>query len=142
MIVYGPEVKDSRPGGNESARPCVVAKGGKGRRMPTSLDSLLVALLVALGPVEQEFPAGAENDRSLDGFRQGYHQLTVRPEQAGRSEGGACRYFIDAQARRNCEIRTTRALSGAAEPSYPSQVIYLAPSEPGMPFKFPTSTFR
>jgi hypothetical protein len=110
--------------------------------MPTSLDSLLIALLVALGPVEQELPAGVENDRFHDGFKQGYHQLTVRPEKTGRSEDGACRYFIDAHARRNCEIRTKRALSGAAEPGYPSQVIYLAPSEPGMPFKFPTSISR
>lgn len=103
--------------------------------MDASLDTLLVALLVALAPVEQELPAVPPGDTFAAGVAQGYHGLELRPSVADTS---ACRSFFDAEARHNCVIRTTRAGTGSAAPDadFPSQVTWIAPGDPGMPFRF------
>ena len=103
--------------------------------MQITIDSLVVALLMALAPETEQGPG---QDRTLDGL------LSNPPEQrSSRQPGGvlandpsACRYYADPEARRKCTVRTGRmAQSGAAEPapSYPETVIWLAPLEPRMP---------
>jgi hypothetical protein len=103
--------------------------------MQITIDSLVLALLVALAP-EQE--PGHGNDRILDGMLT--EPQSARPAAlAGPQPPSACQYFVDSEARRKCAIRTSRtALSGAAEPhaSYPETVIWLTPLEPRMPMQF------
>lgn len=100
--------------------------------MQQTLESLLIAILVALNPVESEAPTFAQEAGS---------------EQAG-STGNAvpapltmdvdpCRHFNDPGARRNCVIRTKRTPSGSIESGqFPSQTVWMAPNDPGMPFRF------
>ena len=95
--------------------------------MPMSIDGLLVALLVVLAP-DQE-PSGA-----LDGLA-----FDPQAQRQAPADAAACRLFVDIEARRKCTIRMSRpAASGAAEPtlSFPETVIWIAPAEPTMPYKF------
>ena len=101
--------------------------------MQISIDSFVVALLMALSP---EPEPGAMADRMVDGA------LTPAPEQRQQQlnvlvqEAAACGYFVDPEARRKCVVRTSRIVqSGAIEPgaSFPETVIWLAPLEPRMP---------
>jgi hypothetical protein len=112
--------------------------------MQTSFDSLLVALFVALSPAENDGQASLFTESFRQGFQQGYEGLRLRAEAHGQRETADCRYFADAAARGKCIVRTNRAHSGAAEttPAYPDQTIWIAPEDPGMPFKYSPNTPR
>jgi hypothetical protein len=102
--------------------------------MQITIDSLVLALLVALAP-EQE--PGHGNDRILDTVLT--EPQSTLPTPVNASTPSACQYFVDSEARRKCAIRTSRTdQSGAAErrTSYPETVIWLAPLEPRMPTQF------
>jgi hypothetical protein len=113
--------------------------------MQTSFDSLLVALLVALSPAEHDGQPGiAATDPHRPGFQQGYEWFSLRPAPSGASDATDCRYFMDAVARGNCLIRTTRPPSKAGETAlaFPDQIIWIVPGDPGMPLKFSPNTGR
>lgn len=111
--------------------------------MQTSFDSLLVALFMALSPLEHEAHPRLSGDSLQHGFQQGYEQLRLRPEPTEPGEIADCRYFVDAVARGNCVIRTSRAFSKAAATlAFPDQTIWIAPGDPGMPFKYGPSPTR
>jgi hypothetical protein len=103
----------------------------------STFDGLLVALLVALSLPEQDLPANAPADSFHQGFQQGYEGL-------GPGDAAACRYFADAAARQNCLSRTKRALTGAAAkaPAFPDETVWIAPNDPGMPFKIGPNMLR
>lgn len=107
--------------------------------MQSAIDSLLVALLVALAP---------ETD-SLGGERLNGSQFGLAPSERRARAGAAgeavvCQQFADIEARRKCTIRTGRASSGAGggNATYPETVIWMAPIDPGMPFKFKATPQR
>ena len=103
--------------------------------MPASVDTLLFTLAVALTP------AGERDDRILAGIANDQRIQQEREAAEGARDPGACRYFVDPEARRKCEVRTSRAASGAAEPpaSYPEATIWIAPEEPRMPPRLPAT---
>ena len=110
--------------------------------MQMSIDGLLVALLVVLGP-EQE--AVTTNDRTLAGLAVNPQIQQEKRDSGLATDASSCRYFADPEARRKCAIRTSRpAQSGAAErdPDYPENTIWLTPAEPAMPYKFHSNTPR
>ena len=112
--------------------------------MQMSIDGLLVALLVVLAP-EQELGPGQTNDRTLAGLNVNPQVQQERRDIALATDVSTCRFFADAEARRKCTIRTSRKLpSGSAErdPVYPETVIWLAPTEPSMPYKSPSNLPR
>lgn len=112
--------------------------------MQTPFDSLLVALFVALSPADHDGRPSPSVESFRQGFDQGYEGLRLRPDARGQGEAADCRYFADAVARGNCVARTNRALSGTAETSktFPDQTIWIAPEDPGMPFKYSPNTGR
>jgi hypothetical protein len=94
-----------------------------------SIDGLLVALLVVLAP-DQDPNA----ERALDSL-----SADPQTQRQAPADAAACRMFVDIEARRKCTIRMSRpAASGTAEPtlSFPESVIWMAPAEPTMPYKF------
>ncbi|HEX2113926.1 MAG TPA: hypothetical protein VHM01_05930, partial [Alphaproteobacteria bacterium] len=130
MRVYTPNVKEIVPIRN-NGHDLALRKWGWGVALQISIDNLLVALLIALGPEPDQ---GAANDRVLDSLLSIDQRNTRQTRFNGLADDpSACRYFADAEARRKCMIRTSRiAQSGAAEPagSYPETLIWLAPTEP------------
>lgn len=102
--------------------------------MQSAIDSLLVALLVALAP-ETESPG--ERLNGLSSFER-------RDRIGAVSEAVVCQQFADIEARRKCTIRAGRAASGTtgANATYPETVIWMAPIDPGMPFKFKATPQR
>jgi hypothetical protein len=112
--------------------------------MQSAFDSLLVALFVALAPVEQEAQPGLSAESFRQGFQQGYQGLNMRPDGVGTADAADCRYFVDDVARRHCIVRTERALSGTAEkaPPFPAGTVWIAPSDPEMPFGYTPGTGR
>jgi hypothetical protein len=145
MIVYMQKVKDGAISGNNGNECALSRPGDRGRLMQSSFDSLLVALFVALSPAEHDGQPGiAAADPPRPGFYQDYEWLSLRPVPSGASEATDCRYFVDATARDNCLIRTTRASSKTGESilAFPDQIIWIAPGDPGMPFKFSTNPGR
>ena len=114
----------------------------KGWPMQMSIDGLLVALLVVLGP-EQE--AVAASDRTLAGLGVNPQVQQEKRDSGLATDAAACRYFADPEARRKCAIRTSRPVqSGSTERNqdYPESVIWLTPAEPAMPYKFNSNTPR
>jgi hypothetical protein len=110
--------------------------------MQMSIDGLLVALLVVLAP-EQE--PTMTNERALAGLAPDPQVQQERRDSAMTTDPSACRYFADQEARRKCAIRTSRPVaSGAPNPisTYPETLIWLAPSEPSMPYKFQPNPLR
>ena len=102
--------------------------------MQITIDNLLVALLIALAPEQDQ---GAANDRILDNLLMA-DQRNERQKQLNAlvDDPSACRHFADAEARRKCMIRTSRmARAGAGEStgSHPETVIWVTPTEPRMP---------
>lgn len=127
---------------NNGGHPALSPQG-VGRLMQTSFDSLLVALFMALSPVEHEAQPGLSGDAFRQGFHQGYEQLRLRPEPPGPGDIGNCRYFADAVARSNCVVRTSRPISKSSTTlAFPDQTIWITPDDPGMPFKYSPSTIR
>jgi hypothetical protein len=107
--------------------------------MQITIDSLVLALLVALSPEPDQ---NAANERMIDG-------AFTEPRSARHGPLGplpdpsACSYFVDTEARRKCLIRTSRgARSGADEPLPPESVIWVSPVEPRMPFSFGPNPIR
>ena len=100
--------------------------------MQHTLEGLLVALLVALNPSESETPTFTTEDiQEAATARSGESPAPLK------MDGESCQRFADAAARRNCVIRTSRALSGSTEASaFPAQTVWVAPDDPGMPFRF------
>jgi hypothetical protein len=103
--------------------------------MQITIDSLIVALVLALAPEQDQ---GAATDRIVDSLLSGSaEQRSGQQPVVNTSEPAACRYFADREARRKCAIRTSRlAASGSAEPdlSFPETIIWIAPAEPRMPW--------
>jgi hypothetical protein len=109
-----------------------------------SVDTLLVTLMVALVPnVDSGGPlfVGIGSDQQTGQERRAEQE---RRAAEGARDPGACRYFVDPEARRKCVVRTNRAASGSAEPSssFPEGTIWIAPEEPPMPPKLPPNTQR
>jgi hypothetical protein len=103
--------------------------------MPASVDTILFTLAVALTP------AGERNERLFAGIGNDLQAQQEREAADGARDPGACRYFVDPEARRKCVVRTSRAGSGAAEPppSFPEATIWIAPEEPRMPPRLPAT---
>jgi hypothetical protein len=112
--------------------------------MQSAFDSLLVALFVALVPPEHEAPTSLLSDSFYQGFKQGYEDLRLSGDAARKDDGSACRYFANPVARSNCIARISRAASGAADSglTFPDHTIWIAPGDPGMPFKLPPNSSR
>jgi hypothetical protein len=112
--------------------------------MQMSIDGLLVALLVVFAPEQHEPSPG--NERVLAGLVPDPQVQQERRNSALTADPSACRFFADSEARRKCTIRTSRpaAASGSAETSssYPESVIWMAPAEPAMPYKFHANPTR
>ena len=110
--------------------------------MPVAVDSVFVALLIALAP-EPDAVAGAEHVAGLQAEPQ--QQQPDKPKAVPQRDPELCRYFVDPEARRKCVIRTDRAnqaASGAAEPSFPEGTFWLTPDEPPMPSRLPPNQQR
>ena len=112
--------------------------------MPVSVDTFLVTLMVAFAPnVDSNEPLliGIGSDQQTEQERRAEQE---RSAAEGARDPGACRYFVDPEARRKCVVRTNRAASGSAEPSssFPEGTIWIAPGEPPMPPKLPANTQR
>ncbi len=102
--------------------------------MQQTLESLLIALLVALNPAEPDAPSFAPDEGSG-----GAGPAATAPPAplTVDMDVDRCRNFNDPEARRNCIIRTTRPLSGSSEVGeFPSRTVWIAPNDPGMPFRF------
>lgn len=100
--------------------------------MQHTLESLLVALLVALNPGESDSPTFTPEESG-----QQTETASAVPPAPLKMDTESCQRFADPAARRNCVIRTSRAPSGSAERSeFPSQTVWVAPDDPGMPFRF------
>lgn len=100
--------------------------------MQITIDSLVLALLVALSPEPDQ-----NGDRMIDGTFTEPRSAQQGPLGAPPPDPSACGYFVDTEARRKCLIRTSRgARSGANEPRPTESVIWVTPLEPRMPFSF------
>lgn len=106
--------------------------------MQTSFDSLLVALLLALSPLEHDGAPGQQADAQRPPFYQGNERFRLRLEAHDPSDTSDCRYFVDAVARGNCMVRTSRTISKASGTvlAFPDQTMWIAPGDPGMPFRY------
>lgn len=100
--------------------------------MPSSVDGLLIALLVVLAPDRD----GSTGERLADDFQ--FSPPPLRRSIDPSDGATACQQFADAEARRKCMIRTGRSASGSAEvtANYPETQFWVTPVDPGMPFKF------
>jgi hypothetical protein len=103
--------------------------------MQHTIESLLVALLVALNPSETESPTFTP-----EGSQEAGPARAGAPPAPLKMESESCQRYADPAARRNCLIRTGRALSGSAEgeetKEFPAQTVWVTPDDPGMPFRF------
>lgn len=110
--------------------------------MQSTFDGLLIALLMALAPSDQDLPP--DSDPSFrDGFNLGYQELKLH-EPPAQGDAAGCRFFIDEAARKNCMVRTGRAQSGSAEnlAQFPDDTIWIVPRDPAMPLRFQPKTPR
>jgi hypothetical protein len=126
-------------GNNGDYAPLCLERGAGKPPMQGSIDSLLIALFVALAP-DQDLPPGERPpDRAL-------LAMPFEPSRSGEMApaAAACLQFADANARRNCEIRARRAGSGTAEPVtlHPETLFWVAPTQPDMPINFGANSRR
>ena len=135
MILYAAEVKDSSKvsGTFDTTLRCRI--GGRAKYMQNTLESLLVALLVTLNPADTDSPGFTPEE----GPDQAVTATAKDPPAPVKVDAipNSCRYYVDPAGRRNCILRTSRAMSGSAEASeFPSQTVWVAPEDRGMPFRF------
>ena len=138
MRVYGGKVKKTvAPREPRMTTLRCVLRGDSGCAVPATVDTLLIAVLTVLTPARdsnERMPAATQTEQQAQ---------QERRAAEGAKDPGACRYFVDPEARRKCEVRTSRAPSGAAEPStsFPEGTIWLTPEEPRMPQRLPPGQY-
>lgn len=108
--------------------------------MQIAFDNLIVALMVVLGPIQPALPIASLNSQ----FPSVFHEASARPDNAAEAGDLPCHHFVDPLARHKCTIRIGRQASGAAELPIPfrSEVTWISPPAPGMPFKYPSNFVR